>query len=205
METNEPMHPDVVALERRWLEQSGSIKNDVAEIKGLLNTSIEANRVQNTQTNRRIDAIEGHVEKAGDRNRLTWISVVGVAAAAIGIMQYLDNPKDRERTTNKERIEKMEDAQNAVASNRHTREDQDSFAKEMAKALASHHLVISRAGAITLAEICAAGRPTLLVPLTLAAGHQLGNGFANVVVKGCAYFGGFVKLIVYRGVMRKGY
>jgi len=49
------------------------------------------------------------------------------------------------------------------------------FLDDMAGAMAAHHLVISRAGAITLAEVCAAGRPALLVPLTLAAGHQLAN------------------------------
>ena len=34
------------------------------------------------------------------------------------------------------------------------------------------HLVISRAGAITLAEICAMGRAALLLPLSLAGSHQ---------------------------------
>lgn len=46
------------------------------------------------------------------------------------------------------------------------------FLDDVAGAMARSHLVISRAGAITLAEICAAGRPVLLVPLTLAGGHQ---------------------------------
>ncbi len=41
--------------------------------------------------------------------------------------------------------------------------------------MASASLVISRAGAITLAEICAAGRPSVLVPLALAGGHQRDN------------------------------
>lgn len=50
-----------------------------------------------------------------------------------------------------------------------------SFLDHMADAMARSHLIVSRAGAITLAEICAAGRPSLLVPLTLAAGHQAGN------------------------------
>ncbi len=50
-----------------------------------------------------------------------------------------------------------------------------SFLDRMADAMARSHLIVSRAGAITLAEICAAGRPSLLVPLTLAAGHQAGN------------------------------
>jgi UDP-N-acetylglucosamine--N-acetylmuramyl-(pentapeptide) pyrophosphoryl-undecaprenol N-acetylglucosamine transferase len=35
--------------------------------------------------------------------------------------------------------------------------------------------VISRAGAITLAEICAAGRPAVLLPLLAGGGHQLAN------------------------------
>lgn len=50
------------------------------------------------------------------------------------------------------------------------------FLHDMAEAMATSHLIMSRAGAITLAEICAAGRASLLVPLrSLAAGHQLGN------------------------------
>ena len=49
------------------------------------------------------------------------------------------------------------------------------FLDQMAEAMARSHLIVSRAGAITLAEICAAGRPSLLVPLALAAGHQTGN------------------------------
>ncbi len=49
------------------------------------------------------------------------------------------------------------------------------FLDRMADAMAGSHLIVSRAGAITLAEICAAGRPSLLVPLALAAGHQTGN------------------------------
>ena len=49
------------------------------------------------------------------------------------------------------------------------------FLDDMATAMAESHLVISRAGAITLAEICAVGRPSLLLPLALAGGHQAGN------------------------------
>lgn len=49
------------------------------------------------------------------------------------------------------------------------------FLDDMAGAMARSHLVISRAGAITLAEICATGRPSVLVPLVLAGGHQGGN------------------------------
>lgn len=49
------------------------------------------------------------------------------------------------------------------------------FLEDMAAALGDCHVVISRAGAITLAEICAAGRASLLLPLSLAAAHQVGN------------------------------
>ncbi|HEX2254691.1 MAG TPA: UDP-N-acetylglucosamine--N-acetylmuramyl-(pentapeptide) pyrophosphoryl-undecaprenol N-acetylglucosamine transferase [Thermoanaerobaculia bacterium] len=49
------------------------------------------------------------------------------------------------------------------------------FVADMAAEIGAAHLVISRAGAITTAEICAAGRASLLVPLTLAGGHQMDN------------------------------
>jgi UDP-N-acetylglucosamine--N-acetylmuramyl-(pentapeptide) pyrophosphoryl-undecaprenol N-acetylglucosamine transferase len=41
--------------------------------------------------------------------------------------------------------------------------------------MSESHLVVSRAGAITLAELCAAGRPALLLPLEIAGGHQKAN------------------------------
>lgn len=50
------------------------------------------------------------------------------------------------------------------------------FIQNVAAAMAESHLVISRAGAITLAELCAAGRPSLLLPLRDAGGgHQVPN------------------------------
>ena len=52
------------------------------------------------------------------------------------------------------------------------------FLHDMAAAMAESHLIVSRAGAITLAEICAAGRPSILLPLSLAAGHQYGNAMS---------------------------
>jgi len=64
------------------------------------------------------------------------------------------------------------------------------FLADTAAAMAGADLVISRAGAITTAELCAAGRASLLLPLTGAAGgHQVANaraladaGAARVVV-----------------------
>lgn len=49
------------------------------------------------------------------------------------------------------------------------------FLGEVAAAMAASDLIVSRAGAITSAEICAAGRASLLVPLAIAAGHQAAN------------------------------
>jgi UDP-N-acetylglucosamine--N-acetylmuramyl-(pentapeptide) pyrophosphoryl-undecaprenol N-acetylglucosamine transferase len=49
------------------------------------------------------------------------------------------------------------------------------FLDDVAGAMAASHLLVSRAGAITVAEICAAGRPSLLVPLAIAKGHQVDN------------------------------
>ncbi len=59
------------------------------------------------------------------------------------------------------------------------------FIDQVAAAMAASHLVISRAGAITLAEICAAGRPALLLPLALAGAHQAGNA-ARLAAAGAA-------------------
>ena len=52
------------------------------------------------------------------------------------------------------------------------------FVGDVAAAMAASSVVVSRAGAITLAEICAAGRPSILVPLSLAGAHQEANARA---------------------------
>jgi UDP-N-acetylglucosamine--N-acetylmuramyl-(pentapeptide) pyrophosphoryl-undecaprenol N-acetylglucosamine transferase len=49
------------------------------------------------------------------------------------------------------------------------------FLDDVAGAMAASHLLVSRAGAITVAEICAAGRPSVLVPLAIAQAHQEDN------------------------------
>jgi UDP-N-acetylglucosamine--N-acetylmuramyl-(pentapeptide) pyrophosphoryl-undecaprenol N-acetylglucosamine transferase len=60
------------------------------------------------------------------------------------------------------------------------------FVADVAGALARASLVVSRAGAITLAEICAAGRPAVLVPLVLAGAHQRANA-ALLAAAGAAF------------------
>ncbi len=49
------------------------------------------------------------------------------------------------------------------------------FLEDVASVMAASHLLVSRAGAITIAEICAAGRPSLLLPLVIAKAHQVDN------------------------------
>lgn len=49
------------------------------------------------------------------------------------------------------------------------------YIDDMASAYEAADLVLSRAGATTCAELACAGRPSLLVPLALAGGHQEAN------------------------------
>ena len=56
----------------------------------------------------------------------------------------------------------------------------EGFIEDTAGAMAAHDLIVSRAGAVTVAEVAAAGRPAIYVPLSLAAGHQRGNAQAMV-------------------------
>jgi UDP-N-acetylglucosamine--N-acetylmuramyl-(pentapeptide) pyrophosphoryl-undecaprenol N-acetylglucosamine transferase len=60
------------------------------------------------------------------------------------------------------------------------------FLDDVAGAMAASHLLVSRAGAITLAEICAAGRASLLVPLAIAQAHQVDNARLLVEAGGAA-------------------
>jgi UDP-N-acetylglucosamine--N-acetylmuramyl-(pentapeptide) pyrophosphoryl-undecaprenol N-acetylglucosamine transferase len=58
------------------------------------------------------------------------------------------------------------------------------YIDDMAEAYAWSDLVVSRAGATTCAELAACGRPSLLVPLPLAGGHQEAN--AELLARGGA-------------------
>ena len=61
-----------------------------------------------------------------------------------------------------------------------------SFIDDMARAYGSASLLIARAGATTLAELCAIGRPSLLIPFPYAAeDHQMKNAQA-LAAKGAA-------------------
>ena len=49
------------------------------------------------------------------------------------------------------------------------------FLDDVAGAMAASHLLVSRAGAITVAEMCAVSRAALFLPLAIAQGHQVDN------------------------------
>ena len=62
----------------------------------------------------------------------------------------------------------------------------EKYVDRMAEALAQARLVIARAGATTVAELAATGRPSILVPWAGAAGdHQSGNAQALAKEGGC--------------------
>ncbi|MBI3802318.1 MAG: undecaprenyldiphospho-muramoylpentapeptide beta-N-acetylglucosaminyltransferase [Nitrospirae bacterium] len=54
------------------------------------------------------------------------------------------------------------------------------FIQDMASVYAEADLIVSRAGAGTLAELGAVGKPSILIPYPLATGHQEKNGAAFV-------------------------
>jgi len=63
------------------------------------------------------------------------------------------------------------------------------FLDDVAGAMAACRLLVSRAGAITVAEICAAGRAALLAPLAIAEGHQQDNARVLAAAGGAEVLG----------------
>lgn len=61
------------------------------------------------------------------------------------------------------------------------------FIADMATALTQSHVVCARSGASTLAELCAAGRPVLLVPYPFAADDHQRENAAHVVDQGAGW------------------
>ena len=62
----------------------------------------------------------------------------------------------------------------------------EAFIADMGKAYADADLVVCRAGALTLAELCAAGLPSLLVPFPHAVDDHQTRNAADLVAKGAA-------------------
>lgn len=59
------------------------------------------------------------------------------------------------------------------------------FIRQMAEAYAAADVVVSRAGATTLAELTALGKPAILIPYPHAAGHQEFNAKKLLEMGGC--------------------
>lgn len=60
------------------------------------------------------------------------------------------------------------------------------FIEDMACAYALADLVISRAGALTIAELAVCGKPSILVPLAIAAGDHQTRNARSLVSRGAA-------------------
>ncbi|MBP5160944.1 MAG: undecaprenyldiphospho-muramoylpentapeptide beta-N-acetylglucosaminyltransferase [Alphaproteobacteria bacterium] len=84
--------------------------------------------------------------------------------------------KSRLVITQQVRAEDMEKVQKAYEGESFHKVDLQSFFTDMPERIAKSHLVISRSGSSSLAELAIIGRPSILVPLPIAADdHQTRN------------------------------
>lgn len=96
----------------------------------------------------------------------------GVPAAIIGLPEDL---RLRVRVEQQTRMENLEQARQAYAD-AGVEAEIAPFFRRMATRLAGAHLVIGRAGASTVCELAVAGKPSILIPLKIAADdHQTYN------------------------------
>ena len=113
----------------------------------------------------------GGSQGAQQINRL-MPEAVARAAAAVGAVEVLhQSGAGRDQETAEAYRRALEALPEATRPRIHV----VPFLDDVAGAMERSHLLVSRAGALTLAEICAAGRPSLLVPLAAALAHQLDN------------------------------
>jgi UDP-N-acetylglucosamine--N-acetylmuramyl-(pentapeptide) pyrophosphoryl-undecaprenol N-acetylglucosamine transferase len=106
--------------------------------------------------------------------------------AVIAALPYLGAWRDKLTIVHQAGQSDYETTLQGYRENGWPRADVQPFIKDMAGAYANATLVICRAGATTLAELTACGRPAILVPYPYAAaGHQSRNARA-MVIKGAA-------------------
>jgi UDP-N-acetylglucosamine--N-acetylmuramyl-(pentapeptide) pyrophosphoryl-undecaprenol N-acetylglucosamine transferase len=99
-----------------------------------------------------------------------------VIPAAIGKLD--ESLKKRLQVTQQVREEQVEEVKRAYSA-MGVQAQVSPFFKDMGDRLAACHLVIARAGASTVTELQAVGRPSILVPLAIAADdHQTANAEA---------------------------
>jgi UDP-N-acetylglucosamine--N-acetylmuramyl-(pentapeptide) pyrophosphoryl-undecaprenol N-acetylglucosamine transferase len=92
----------------------------------------------------------------------------------------------RVRVTQQARLEDVERVQTAYAA-AGIEADISPFFPDVAGLLERAHLVIARSGGSTIAELAAAGRPALLVPLPIAAGDEQAANASQLVEAGGAW------------------
>lgn len=132
------------------------------------------------------DKIKSRVELGLEKERFTLLVMGGSQGARSineGILQILADWKDKNwqilHITGEKNYEELTASVRALMPEGVIKYRGLPFLKEMEKAYASADLVISRAGAITLAELTARGLPAILVPYSHAAeDHQRLNAEA---------------------------
>jgi len=106
--------------------------------------------------------------------------------AVIAALPYLEEWRDMLTIVHQTGQKDYETTVNGYREKGWPKSDVQPFINDMAGAYAKATLVICRAGATTLAELTACGRPAILVPYPhAAAGHQSGNARA-MAIKGAA-------------------
>jgi UDP-N-acetylglucosamine--N-acetylmuramyl-(pentapeptide) pyrophosphoryl-undecaprenol N-acetylglucosamine transferase len=100
-------------------------------------------------------------------------SINRAAAGALGALGQIDPPPRIVHQTGPSDLEEVKDAYASYPTGSH---ETGAFFDDMARRFAAADLIVCRAGASTLAELCAAGRPSILVPYPFAADdHQRKN------------------------------
>ncbi|MFP5502041.1 MAG: undecaprenyldiphospho-muramoylpentapeptide beta-N-acetylglucosaminyltransferase [Candidatus Sericytochromatia bacterium] len=107
-----------------------------------------------------------------------------INSAVVGALPALLEQTDWQvlHVTGPEKLEQVQSQAGALAE--HPRYHLLGYTEAMPQAIVASDMVISRAGATTLAELTAAGKPMLLVPYPYAGGHQRLNAEAIVEAGG---------------------
>ncbi len=106
--------------------------------------------------------------------------------AVLSALPYLDEWREKLEIIHQSGQLDYDETVRAYQENGWPKVDAQPFIKDMAQAYAKATLIVCRAGATTLAELTACGRPAILVPYPYAsAGHQAVNAQA-MAAKGAA-------------------
>jgi UDP-N-acetylglucosamine--N-acetylmuramyl-(pentapeptide) pyrophosphoryl-undecaprenol N-acetylglucosamine transferase len=120
---------------------------------------------------------------------VSTILVVGGSQGAKSINEAIDGGLDALMQTGAQLIWQTGNSYYSRAAERAAKYGKavfvSAFIKDMAAAYAAANVVVSRAGALAIAELCIAGKPVIFVPYPFAAeDHQTSNAMAIVNNKG---------------------